>query len=392
MIELGTLLAGPFAGRLLGDMGAEVIKVEPPGKPDPLRDWGQARYEGRSLWWPVQSRNKKCITLNLREPKGQELLLELVRVADVVSENFRPGTLERWNLGYEQLSAVNPGIVLARISGYGQTGPYAERAGFASVAEAMGGLRYINGFPGEAPPRAGHLARRLARGDVRRAGDPRRALPPRRARRRPGPGRRRLADGGVVRAARERRARVRPARHRPRADGHEAQGHRAVEHLQVARRPVGRDRREPGQRLPPAVRGDGPPRARRRPALRDASRARREPGRDRGHRRRVGGAARRRARSTASSTRPVSSAGRSTRWPRSSRIRSSRRARCSSSTWIPSSGRTSGRGSSPSSRRRRARCGGRARGRRAATTRRSTAACSGSPTPSSAALREDGVV
>jgi succinyl-CoA---D-citramalate CoA-transferase len=155
LIELGTLLAGPFVGRLLGDMGAEVIKVEPPGKPDPLRDWGHARYEGRSLWWPVQSRNKKCITLNLREPRGQELLLELARVADVVTENFRPGTLERWNLGYERLSDVNPGLVLARISGYGQTGPYAERAGYASVAEAMGGLRYINGFPGEAPPRAG---------------------------------------------------------------------------------------------------------------------------------------------------------------------------------------------------------------------------------------------
>jgi formyl-CoA transferase len=155
MIELGTLLAGPFAGRLLGDMGAEVIKVEAPGKPDPLRDWGQARYEGRTLFWPVQGRNKKCITLNLREPRGQELLLELVRVSDVVSENFRPGTLERWNLGYERLAEANPGVVLARISGYGQTGPYAERAGYASVAEAMGGLRYINGFPGEAPPRTG---------------------------------------------------------------------------------------------------------------------------------------------------------------------------------------------------------------------------------------------
>jgi succinyl-CoA---D-citramalate CoA-transferase len=155
LIELGMLLAGPFAGRLLGDMGAEVIKVEPPGKPDPLRDWGHARYRDRSLWWPVQSRNKKCITLNLREPKGQELLLELVRVADALSENFRPGTLERWNLGYDRLSEVNPGIVVARISGYGQTGPYAERAGFASVAEAMGGLRYINGFPDEPPPRTG---------------------------------------------------------------------------------------------------------------------------------------------------------------------------------------------------------------------------------------------
>jgi succinyl-CoA---D-citramalate CoA-transferase len=155
VVELGMLLAGPFAGRLLGDLGAEVIKVEPPGKPDAMRDWGQARYANRSLFWPVLARNKKCITLNLREPRGQELLLELVRVSDVVSENFRPGTLERWNLGYDRLSEVNPGLVLARISGYGQTGPYKDRAGFASVAEAMGGLRYINGFPDEPPPRTG---------------------------------------------------------------------------------------------------------------------------------------------------------------------------------------------------------------------------------------------
>ncbi len=153
VIELGTLLAGPFAGRLLGDMGAEVIKVEAPGKPDPLREWGQARYRGRTLMWPVQARNKKCVTLDLRTERGQELLLELVRVAHVLTENFRPGTLERWGLGYERLSEINPGLVLARISGYGQTGPYAGRAGFASVAEAMGGLRHINGFPGEAPPR-----------------------------------------------------------------------------------------------------------------------------------------------------------------------------------------------------------------------------------------------
>src|SRR6185312_2676703 len=135
LIELGALLAGPFAGRLLGDMGAEVIKVEPPGKPDPLREWGQERFEGRTLLWPVMARNKKCITLDLRESRGQELLLELVRVADVLTENFRPGTLERWNLGYDRLSEVNEGLVLARVSGYGQTGPYAERAGFASVAE-----------------------------------------------------------------------------------------------------------------------------------------------------------------------------------------------------------------------------------------------------------------
>jgi formyl-CoA transferase len=157
VIELGQLLAGPFTGRLLGDMGADVIKVEPPGQPDPIRDWGKARYEGRSLWWPVQSRNKRCVTLNLRSERGQELLLELVKQADVLTENFRPGTLERWNLGWDRLSEANPRLVLARISGYGQTGPYAERAGFASVAEAMGGIRYINGFPGEPPPRI-HLS------------------------------------------------------------------------------------------------------------------------------------------------------------------------------------------------------------------------------------------
>ncbi len=153
IIELGTLLAGPFSGRLLGDMGAEIIKVEAPGKPDPLRDWGHARYKGKSLWWPIQSRNKKCVTLNLRVEEGQQMLRELLEHADVVTENFRPGTLEKWNLGYEQLAEVNPRVILARISGYGQTGPYGKRAGFASVAEAMGGIRYINGFPDEPPPR-----------------------------------------------------------------------------------------------------------------------------------------------------------------------------------------------------------------------------------------------
>jgi formyl-CoA transferase len=153
VVELGMLLAGPFAGRLLGDMGAEIIKIEPPGQPDPLRDWGKARYEGRSLWWPVQSRNKKCCTLNLRVERGQELLLELARRADVLLENFRPGTLERWNIGPDRLLEANPRLVIARVSGYGQSGPYAARAGFASAAEAMGGIRHINGFPGEAPPR-----------------------------------------------------------------------------------------------------------------------------------------------------------------------------------------------------------------------------------------------
>jgi formyl-CoA transferase len=153
VVELGMLLAGPFTGRLLGDMGAEIIKVEPPGKPDPLREWGKARYQGRSLWWPVQSRNKKCVTLDLRQERGQQLLLDLVKHSDVLVENFRPGTLEKWGLGPDQLWEVNPRLVIARVSGYGQTGPYAPRAGFASVAEAMGGIRHINGFPGESPPR-----------------------------------------------------------------------------------------------------------------------------------------------------------------------------------------------------------------------------------------------
>lgn len=153
VLELGQLLAGPFTGRLLGDWGAEIIKVEPPGMPDPLREWGKARFEGRSLWWPTQSRNKKCVTLNLRERRGQEIAVELARHSDVLVENFRAGTLEKWGLGPEQLWEANPKLVIARVSGYGQTGPYAARAGFASAAEAMGGLRYINGFPDEPPPR-----------------------------------------------------------------------------------------------------------------------------------------------------------------------------------------------------------------------------------------------
>ncbi len=155
VLELGVLLAGPFAGRLLAEMGAEVIKVEAPGRPDPLRDWGHARYRGRSLWWAVQSRNKKCITLDLHRARGQELLRALADDADVLIENFRPGTLERWQLGPAELWARNPGLVIARISGYGQTGPYRSRPGFASAAEAMGGLRHLNGFPDEPPPRTG---------------------------------------------------------------------------------------------------------------------------------------------------------------------------------------------------------------------------------------------
>lgn len=155
VLELATLIAGPFAGRMLADFGAEVIKAEPPGLGDPLRQWGNLEKEGKTVWWPVQSRGKKLITLDLRKPAGQELCLRLAGACDVLLENFRPGTLERWNLAPERLLEANPRLIIARVSGYGQTGPYASRAGFASVGEAMGGLRYINGFPGQAPARAG---------------------------------------------------------------------------------------------------------------------------------------------------------------------------------------------------------------------------------------------
>jgi formyl-CoA transferase len=153
VIELGSVVAGPFAGRILADYGADVIKVEAPDRPDPMRTWGQASYRGHRLWWTIHARNKRCVTLDLRSERGQEMLLELVEVADVVIENFRPGTLERWNLGWEHLRQRNPGLVLARVSGFGQTGPHATRPGYASAAEAVGGLRFINGHPGEAPPR-----------------------------------------------------------------------------------------------------------------------------------------------------------------------------------------------------------------------------------------------
>ena len=153
VIEVGTLISGPFAGRLLGDMGADVIKIEPPGAPDPIRTWGQAEVDGKHFFWTVHARNKRCITLNLREPRGRELFLDLVERSDIIVENFRPGTLEKWNLGYDVLRQRNRGIILVRVSGYGQTGPDAGKAGYASVAEAASGLRHMNGFPGGPPPR-----------------------------------------------------------------------------------------------------------------------------------------------------------------------------------------------------------------------------------------------
>nr|WP_170008646.1 CoA transferase [Bacillus fonticola] len=154
VLELGSLLAGPFAGRLLADFGADVIKIEAPDRHDPMRQWGKEK-DNVGLWWPIQSRNKRSITLNLRDEKGQELFKKLVTEVDVVIENFRPGTMEKWGVGYETLSSINPRLIMVRTSGYGQDGPYSKRAGFGSVAEAMGGLRNVTGFPDRPPSRVG---------------------------------------------------------------------------------------------------------------------------------------------------------------------------------------------------------------------------------------------
>jgi len=152
VLELGSLIAGPFCAKTLADFGAEVVKVEPPGDGDPLRRWRRMR-NGVSLWWQVQSRNKRSITLDLRKPEGQEAVRRLAAKCDVVIENFRPGALERWNIGWQQLSTVNPKLVMVRISGYGQSGPYRDRPGFAAIAEAVGGLRYVTGYPDRPPVR-----------------------------------------------------------------------------------------------------------------------------------------------------------------------------------------------------------------------------------------------
>ena len=152
VIEVGQLLAGPFTGSMLGYYGAEVIKVETPGDGDPIRKW-RIMKDGTALWWHSLARNKKCITANLRTDEGREIVGRLAETADVLVENFRPGTMEKWGLGPEELHKKNPGLVYARISGYGQTGPYASKPGFASVCEGFGGFRYVNGFPGEAPVR-----------------------------------------------------------------------------------------------------------------------------------------------------------------------------------------------------------------------------------------------
>jgi len=154
VIELGTLIAGPFCTRILAEFGAEVIKIEAPGEGDPLRSWRKL-YQGTSLWWYVQGRNKQSVAINLKHPEGSEIVRKLVRGADILVENFRPGVLEKLGLGWDVLSAENPGLVMVRLSGFGQSGPYKHQAGFGAIGEAMGGLRYTTGFPDRPPVRTG---------------------------------------------------------------------------------------------------------------------------------------------------------------------------------------------------------------------------------------------
>ncbi len=154
VIEMGQLIAGPFAGKTLGEFGADVIKIEAPGAGDPLRNWRLIK-KGTSVWWQVQSRNKRSIALDLRSPEGQDIARQLIAEADVLIENFRPGTLEAWGMGWEELQKINPGLVMLRISGYGQTGPYRDMPGFGVIGEAMGGLRHLTAEPGRVPVRVG---------------------------------------------------------------------------------------------------------------------------------------------------------------------------------------------------------------------------------------------
>jgi formyl-CoA transferase len=155
VVEMGQLLAGPFCGQLLADFGADVIKIEPPGQGDPMREWGREKSGGRSLWWPVVARGKRSVTLDLRSAGGQDLARRLIAEADVLVENFRPGTLEKWGLDPVDLQAADPGLIVVRVSGYGQTGPYADRPGYGAIGEAMGGLRAVIGEPDRPPARAG---------------------------------------------------------------------------------------------------------------------------------------------------------------------------------------------------------------------------------------------
>ena len=154
VLELGQLIAGPFASKILAEFGADVIKIEPPKTGDPLRTW-RLLHEGTSVWWAAHARNKRSVTLDLRQPEGQDVIRKLAADADILIENFRPGAMEKWGLGFKELHAINPKLIMLRVSGYGQSGPYRDRPGFGVIGEAMGGLRYLSGEPGRPPVRVG---------------------------------------------------------------------------------------------------------------------------------------------------------------------------------------------------------------------------------------------
>ena len=214
---------------MLAEFGAEVIKIEPPRLGDPLRKWRKL-HDGTSLWWYAQARNKKSVTLDLKQPEAQEIVRKLAAGADIVVENFRPGAMEKWGLGWEALSAVNPGLIMVRLSGFGQTGPYRDRPGFGAIGESMGGLRYVTGYPGPAAGARRGVDRRLHRGAARRDRRADGAASPQRERR-PRPVRRRRALRGGVQHDGERAAGVRHARLRARAERRLAPRHRPVQHL-----------------------------------------------------------------------------------------------------------------------------------------------------------------
>ena len=234
VLELGQLIAAPFAARILAEYGARVVKVEPPGTGDPLRKWRRL-HDGTSLWWRVQARNKLSVTADLKTPEGQEIARRLAAEADILIENFRPGTLEKWGLGFEALSALNPKLVMVRLSGYGQTGPYREQPGFGVIGEAMGGMRYTTGSPDRAPARTG-----VSIGDSLAALyaviGALMGVIPRGQERRPRPGRRRRAPRERLQRHGRAGAGIRRLWRDPRAIGRRPARNRADRFLSVPRR------------------------------------------------------------------------------------------------------------------------------------------------------------
>ena len=336
MIEFGQLLAGPYVASLLGDFGADVVKVEAPPNGDPMREWGRHRHNGHTLWWPILSRNKRSVSLNLRTEEGQRIARELCAEADVVLENFKPGTMEKWGIGPEQVHERNPGCIYARVSGYGQTGRYRDRAGFASGGEAMAGLRYINGYPGQAPPRCG-----ISLGDTLAAQSCFQgillALYARDARGATG----QVVDAAILDACFSMLESTVPEYDKcgvVREPSGTVLAKIAPSNVYLSSdEQVGRHRGQPRHPVPPPVRADGAAGARRRPALLDA-RARAASGWRSSTRSSASGRRSTRPRSsTASSTRRASCARRSTPSPTSSTTPTSASAACSWRCRIPSS-------------------------------------------------------